>query len=218
MTEMFSAKEVKKVKEAAIQAMLDANHEYIEWTENRVDRSRARAPELFYQVKVAERIRNLSFSPAVFLEYTAKDAVRRRPDRPLEILEGNKNIDILVAPKKDGGNFNPFQVALEIKRRAASWNVIERDVKRLTWLVNSEHYQMGLSLFLMRHPVGRRGETTFADQQRSLNEGMEDYRNKYSNIKFSLIAPRLGGELDMIMSSGAKQRRAWHVSGLVIRR
>ena len=144
MAKRFSA---KKVKEAATQAMLDAGLEYTTWTENFPDRFRARAPELFYQVKIAERIRELPFSPAVVLEYTAEDAVPRRPGRPLKILEGNKNIDILVAPKKVRENFKPFQIAIEVKRSVSRWVVIEKDVRRLAGLVHSEDFQMGLSLF-----------------------------------------------------------------------
>lgn len=215
MAKRFSA---RAVKDAAIQAMLDAGLEYTSWTENLPDRFRARAPELFYQVKIAERIRELPFSPAVVLEYTAEDAVPRRPGRPLKNLEGNKNIDILVAPKKVHGNFRPFQIALEIKRSVTRWGVIEKDVRRLVALLRSPDFQMGLSLFLMWHPVDRKGEATFASRRRKLKEEMEAYGRKYPELKFSLIAPTQGGKLDIVTRNGNEQRRAWHVSGLIIQR
>ena len=213
MTRRFSA---NKVKDAAIQAMLDAGREYTDWTENYPGPFRARAPELYYQVKIAERIRELPFSPAVFMEYTAKDAVQPRLGRPLKILAGNKKIDILVAPKKVRGNFQPFQIALEIKRNAIRWRTIERDVRRLTGLVRSEGFHMGLSLFLMWHPVGGEGEAKFADQRRKLKKAIEKYGKNYPKLKFSLIVPKQGGSLDIITRNGNIQTRAWHVSGLVV--
>lgn len=215
MTSRFSA---NKVKDAAIQAMLEAGREYADWTESLVDSFRARAPELFYQVKIAERIRELPFSPAVSLEYTAKDAVPTRRGRRLKILEGNKNIDILVAPKKVRGDFQPFQIALEIKRNAPRWRVIEKDVQRLTGLVHSEGFRMGLSLFLMWHPVGEKGEATFVERRRKLKKEMKEYGRKYANLKFSLIDPQYGGELVIITRDGGRETRVWHVSGLVVRR
>ena len=215
MTRKFKA---NRVKDAAIEAMLEAGREYADWTENLVDSFRARAPELFFQVKIAEQIRELPFSPAVSLEYTAKDAVQRRRGRPLKILEGNKKIDIVVAPKKVRGNWQPFQIALEIKRSASRWRVIEKDVQRLTGLVRSERFRMGLSLFLMWHPAGEKGTATFVERRRKLKKEMKEYERKYSNLKFSLIDPQYGGELDIITRDDGPETRVWHVSGLVVRR
>ena len=228
MTRTFS---LESVKNTAIDAMLKAGREYdADWTEGRVGPSRARAPELFYQVKIAERIRDLPFRPAVFLEYNGGDALeyntehmrQRRCGPQPEILKG-KNIDILVAPKKRGNNFQPFRIALEIKRNVSKWHgkqgAIEYDVLRLSELVRSTGFQMGLSLFVTGHTEGRRGENDFAHRWKDLKDNLDEYEKHNRDLRLSLICPddNEGGIRQFRKGRDDVRPVAWYVSGLDIR-
>ncbi|MCY4592559.1 MAG: hypothetical protein OXE86_18795 [Alphaproteobacteria bacterium] len=215
---------VNNVKKAAIDAMVQAGREYnTEWTEGRVGTVRAFAPELFYQVKVAEGIRGLPFRPAVFLEYNARHALEYNakhadPPNPEPLPgifagEGSINIDILVARKKRKANFQPFQIALEIKRSASNWRRIEADVLRLSELVRSTGFRMGLSLFITRSFVGEEGPDL-----ENLKAAMEKYSEANPDLRLSLIDPKEGGERRSVRrDNGNIQCHAWYVSGVDIR-
>ena len=211
MTARFSK---NKVKNAAIEAMFAAVGEYTDWTEKEV--KPWRVPERFYQVKIAEQIRQLPFDPAVFLEYNAKDAVQARPGRPPELFRGKKKIDIVVAPK----NIQPFQIAIEIKHSANRWDTVKPDVERLRQLVrhNSQNQgiRMALSLFLIWHPLGSKGEGNFENQRHKFKENIKEYRRKYRDIKLSLVAPEKGDEFKIETDNGETESYAWYVSGLSI--
>lgn len=222
MTRNFSP---NNVKNAAIRAMLEAGHEYANWTENRLGPSRARAPELFYQVKVAERIRQLPFNPAVFLEYNATDALKYNAEQVPQSRHGplskiparNRNIDILVARKMRRNTPQPFRIALEIKRNAQKWDKIEKDVLRLSELVRTTGFQMGLSLFLTGHPEGARGKADFAQGRKDLKATMKRYEERNPDLKLSLLPLEKGGIRKFKTDEGGIRHRVWYVSGLDIR-
>ncbi len=211
MPARFSRKSVKK---AAIEGMLEAGRDYLKWTED--DIRPWRAPEYFYCVKMSEKIQELPFRPAVYLEYTAADSVKPRPGRVSEKLKGKKRIDILVAPKNDAW----FQVALEIKRGVNRWSNIEKDIGRLKALVDhnspGEGVRMGLSMFLMRHEVSNNGSIGFDKKLRKMRCKIKEFGHRYDNLKTSFISPVRGGECDIATKSNQTQQYVWYVAGVSI--
>ena len=98
MSARFSRKNVKK---AAIEGMLEAGEDYLKWTED--DIRPWYAPEYFYCVKISERIQELPFRPAVYLEYTAAHSFKPRPGRISEKLKGKKESTFLWLRKTEPG-------------------------------------------------------------------------------------------------------------------
>ena len=202
--------------------MLEAGREYNgEWAENRPTHVTASAPELFYQVKVAQRIRNLWFSPAVFLEYSGKHAWEYnaeqagREQQPPGGLEGR--IDIVIAGKKKREIFQPFEIAIETKRFVRRWETVQEDVERLSELVWSGGFQMGLCLFLTGYIVGRRNKRAFDQYWQELEEDMERYKTNNTDLDLLLVPLKRGGERLVKKDNGEIESRAWFVSGVDIR-
>ena len=75
---------------------------------------------------------------------------------------------------------------------------------------------MGLSLFLMRHEVSKKGSIGFDKKLRKMKQKIKAFGHRYDNLKTSFITPVRGRELDIETKSKQIKRYAWYVSGVSI--